>query len=198
MRPKYFKSRAVFREWLQDHHDTAIELLVGFRKRASGKPSMTWSESVDQALCFGWIDGVRRSIDESSYCIRFTPRKPRSIWSRVNIARFRKLEAEGLVAPMGAKAFEQGHELTAHYSYENAPRELTGPDLVRFKANARAWAYFQSSAPSYRKVVLWWVLSAKRPETRERRLATLIADSAAGRKIRAVDIGQKKASPDAR
>jgi uncharacterized protein YdeI (YjbR/CyaY-like superfamily) len=193
MRPKYFPTPAEFRKWLEGHHDTAIELLVGFKKRACGKLSITWPEAVDQALCFGWIDGVRRSIDEESYCVRFTPRKPGSVWSRVNIARFRKLEAKQVVMPAGATAFEEGHERTEHYSYENAPRELTGSDRARFKANAKAWAYFQSSAPSYRKVALWWVLSAKRPETRARRLATLIADSAAGRKLRAVDIGRKKA-----
>jgi len=193
MHPRYFPAPADFREWLQGHHDTDTELLVGFRKKASGKPSITWPEAVDQALCFGWIDGVRRSMGAESYCIRFTPRKPGSVWSRVNIKRFRRLEAESLVTPAGMKAFEEGHERTEHYSYENAPRELRGPDLARFKANAKAWAYFQSSAPSYRKVALWWALSAKRPETRERRLTTLISDSAAGRKIRAVDIGRKKA-----
>ena len=184
MRPTYFTTPAAgFRAWLQEHHQAASELAVGFRKKATGKPSITWPEAVDQALCFGWIDGVRRSIDEERYCIRFTPRKSGSIWSRVNIARLRKLQADGLVAPAGVKAFESGHERTEKYSYENAPRELTGPDLARFKAKARAWAYFESSAPSYRKAALWWVLSAKRPETRERRLATLIADSAAQRKI---------------
>jgi uncharacterized protein YdeI (YjbR/CyaY-like superfamily) len=192
MRPKFFATPLQFREWLQEHHGTASELLVGFRKRSSGKTSITWPESVDQALCFGWIDGVRRSIDEESYCIRFTPRKARSKWSRINIARFRSLEAQGLLTPAGTKAFEEGHERTGHYSYENAPRELTGPGLARFRADAKAWAYFQSSAPSYRKVALWWVLSAKLPGTRERRLATLIADSAAGRKIGAVDIARKK------
>jgi uncharacterized protein YdeI (YjbR/CyaY-like superfamily) len=166
---------------------------VGFRKRASGRPSITWSEAVDQALCFGRIDGVRRSIDTERYCIRFTPRKPDSVWSRVNIARSRKLATDGLVTPAGSKAFEVGHRHTARYSYENAARELRGPDLARFRANANAWAYFQSSTPSYRKVALWWALSAKRPETRDKRLATLIADSAAGRKIRAVDIGRSKA-----
>jgi uncharacterized protein YdeI (YjbR/CyaY-like superfamily) len=192
MRPKYFATPADFREWLQQHHDTATELLVGFRKRASGRRSITWPEAVDQALCFGWIDGVRRSIDEESYCIRFTRRKAGSVWSRVNIARFRKLEADGVVTRTGTKAFEEGHERTGHYSYENAASELSGRDLTRFKANARAWTFFQSTAPSYRKVALWWVLSAKRAETRERRLGALIADSAAGRKVRAIDIGRKR------
>jgi uncharacterized protein YdeI (YjbR/CyaY-like superfamily) len=193
MRPKFFATPLQFREWFQEHHDAATELLVGFRKRSSGKTSITWPEAVDQALCFGWIDGVRRSIDDESYCIRFTPRKERSKWSRVNIARFRILEAEGSMTSAGTKAFKERREHTRHYSYENAPRELTGADLERFKADAKAWEYFQSCAPSYRKVALWWVLSAKRPETRQRRLATLIADSAAGRKIRALDRTRKKA-----
>lgn len=193
MRPIYFPTPGEFRAWLQAHHGAATELLVGFRKKSSGKPSITWPEAVDQALCFGWIDGVRRSIDGERYCIRFTPRKAGSIWSRVNIARFRKLQGEGLVAPAGATAFERGHERTQHYSYENSARELEGADLARFKANTRAWAFFQASAPSYRKVALWWVLSAKRAETRERRLDTLIGDCAAGRRIGALDTKRKKA-----
>jgi len=193
MRPRYFATPAGFREWLEEHHDTATELLVGFRKRASGRRSITWSESVDQALCYGWIDGVRRSIDEESYCIRFTRRKSGSVWSRVNIAKFRKLEAEGLVTPAGTKAFEEGRERTGHYSYENAASELSGRNLARFRANAKAWTFFRSTAASYRKVALWWVSSAKRAETRERRFIELITDSAAGRKVRVVDIGRKRA-----
>lgn len=192
MRPTYFATPGEFRAWLRDHHDTASELLVGFRKKASGKASITWPEAVDQALCFGWIDGVRRSIDEERYCIRFTPRKPGSIWSRVNIARFRKLQGDGHAAPAGTAAFEQGHERTQHYSYENTPRQLEGADLARFEANTRAWAFFQASAPSYRRVALWWVLSARRPETRARRLSTLIADSARGLRIGVADPKRKK------
>jgi len=192
LRPAYFDTAADFRAWLQKHHDSASELLVGFRKVKSGEPSMTWPESVDQALCFGWIDGVRRSIDAEHYCIRFTPRKAGSVWSRINIERFRKLEARSLAAPAGRKAFSAGKERTDHYSYENAPRELSPQEMKRFRSNAPAWADFERRPPSYRKAVLWWVVSAKQAATRERRLARLIEDSAAGRKVGVMEVGRKK------
>jgi uncharacterized protein YdeI (YjbR/CyaY-like superfamily) len=184
-KPKYFKTPAAFREWLEANHTKHTELLVGFRKRDSGKPSITWPESVDQALCFGWIDGVRRSIDTENYCIRFTPRKAKSIWSKINVARFNELQRAGLVRPAGAAAFEAGrNSRTGVYAYENTLRELAPAELAQFKKTRGAWEYFESKPPWYRKTAVWWVVSAKKPETRARRIATLIADSAAGRNLK--------------
>jgi uncharacterized protein YdeI (YjbR/CyaY-like superfamily) len=181
--PRFFGTGADWRDWLAANHATAPELLVGFQKRGSGKPSMTWPESVDEALCFGWIDGVRRRIDDEAYSIRFTPRKPGGIWSRVNIRRFAELKAEGRVAPAGQAAFDTGRERTDHYSYENAPVELAPEETRRFQANPAAWASFQAFPLSYRRPTLWWVASAKRPETRARRLDRLIEASARGERI---------------
>jgi uncharacterized protein YdeI (YjbR/CyaY-like superfamily) len=186
MDPTFFGTPAEFRAWLERHHADERELLVGFYKRGSGRPSMTWSESVDAALCFGWIDGVRRSIDGESYSIRFTPRQKRSIWSAVNIARAGELIAEGRMAAAGRTAFEaRTDERSAVYSHERRNAAQLEPEQqARFEANAAAWEWFRGRAPSYRRQALHWVTSAKRPETRERRLATLIADSAAGRTVR--------------
>lgn len=183
MQPTFFKTPADFRRWLKANHGSVSELLVGFHKKDSGKPSITWPEAVDQALCFGWIDGVRRTIDERSYCIRFTPRKTVSVWSRVNIERFKRLKALDVVAPAGDKAFAEGRERTEHYSYENAPREFAPDDLARFQKNPAAWAFFQASPPSYRKKVIWWMLSAKQQATRERRLTELIEACADNRRL---------------
>jgi uncharacterized protein YdeI (YjbR/CyaY-like superfamily) len=190
--PTYFDTEADFRRWLEAHHAEPGELLVGFRKKGTGLPSIDWPQARDQALCFGWIDGVRRSLGADSYVIRFTPRRPGSIWSRVNIERFNALKAAGQVTPAGERAFAQGKERTDHYSYENAPRELTSEERAQFRANKAAWADFEKRPPSYRKMVLFWVTSAKKPETRARRLATLIEESAAGRKIAGADPGRKK------
>jgi uncharacterized protein YdeI (YjbR/CyaY-like superfamily) len=140
--PVYFDTEADFRRWLEAHHDRADELLVGFRKKATGLPSIDWPQARDQALCFGWIDGVRRSLGPESYVIRFTPRRSGSIWSRVNIARFKALEAAGQMTLAGERAFVEGKERTDHYSYENAPRELTAEENARFRANRVAWADF--------------------------------------------------------
>jgi uncharacterized protein YdeI (YjbR/CyaY-like superfamily) len=182
MKPAFFAEPADFRAWLDAHHGSADELLVGFWKKGSGRPSIDWPEARDQALCFGWIDGVRRSLGEESYT-RFTPRRPGSLWSRVNIARFEALKAARQMTPAGERAFEQGKERTDHYSYENAPRDLAPEEEKMFRANAAAWADFSARPPSYRKMALFWVTSARKPDTRARRLATLIEDSAAGRKI---------------
>ena len=190
--PTFFATAADFRRWLEEHHRSADALLVGFRKKGTGLPSIDWPEARDQALCFGWIDGVRRSLGPDSYCIRFTPRRPGSVWSRVNLERYAALRAAGLIAPAGERAFAEGKERTGHYSYENAPRALEDEELRQFRANPEAWRWFEASAPSYRKMSLHWVTSAKKPETRARRLATLIADSAAGRKIAGADIGRKR------
>jgi uncharacterized protein YdeI (YjbR/CyaY-like superfamily) len=183
--PIFFASGAEFRAWLEQHHAAETELLVGYFKRGTGRPSMTWQESVDEALCFGWIDGVRRGIDADSYSIRFTPRQKRSTWSLANIKRVGELDAEGRMTPAGLAAFEaRTGDRSGIYSHEqrHAP-EFDAEQRARFEASPDAWAWFQAAAPSYRRQATHWVTSAKKPETRERRLATLIADSAAGRKV---------------
>ncbi len=177
--PVFFASPSAFRAWLEKHHDDTSELLVGFYKRSSGRPSITWPESVEQALCFGWIDGVRRSIDDTSYTIRFTPRKARSNWSAVNIKKASELIESGLMRPAGLEAFKKRTEARSGiYSYEQRHLAKLDEDYeARFRANEKAWAFFQSKPPSYRKAVTWWVVSAKKEETRLRRLAKLIEES---------------------
>ena len=184
-RPKFFATPEAFRAWFESYHEHETELLVGFYKKVTGKPSITWPESVDEALSFGWIDGKRKSIDEVSYTIRFTPRKARSNWSAINVKRMAVLIAEGRVRPRGLAAFEQrSAERTGIYSYENRKSAKLEPEAEReFRRNKKAWAYFEAEAPSYRTLAIWWVVSAKREETRRSRLATLIADSARGRRI---------------
>ena len=189
MEPTFFPTPAAFRKWLETNHASATELLVGFYKRGSGKPSITWPESVDQALCFGWIDGVRRRIDDVSYSIRFTPRKQISNWSAINIARVAELTKLGLMRPAGLRAFEQRREdKSAIYSYENAVRTFDPSDEKTFRANRKAWQFFNAQAPSYRRVCIYWVTSAKKEETRARRLATLINDSANGERVGVVTL----------
>jgi uncharacterized protein YdeI (YjbR/CyaY-like superfamily) len=185
MEPTFFATPADFRVWLERHHESHGELIVGFHKRGTGRPSITWPEAVDQALCFGWIDGVRRRIDDASYSIRFTPRKPRSTWSAVNIKRMKELVDEGLVAPAGLAAFERRtDDRTAIYSYEQRKSAKLEPDQERrLRADERANAYFESQPPSYRRMAIHWVTSAKKPETRERRLQQLIECSAAGEAV---------------
>ena len=190
--PAFFETEADFRGWLAAHHDRADELLVGFWKKSSGKRSIDWPQARDQALCFGWIDGVRKSIDEESYTIRFTPRRKGSIWSKVNVGRYEALRADGLMNPAGERAYEENKQRTGVYAYENVEKELRPEETARFRRDKAAWADWERRPPFYRKVVLHWITSAKKPETRERRLATLIKDSAAGRKIAGVDISRKK------
>jgi uncharacterized protein YdeI (YjbR/CyaY-like superfamily) len=193
MKPHFFESPADFRKWLAKNHASASELLVGFYKKDSGKPSITWPESVDQALCFGWIDGVRRRIDDVSYSIRFTPRKKTSTWSAVNIARVAELTKLGLMQPAGLRAFEHRREdKSAIYAYENAVRTLDAADEKKFRANKKAWEFFNAQPPGYRRLCIYWVTSAKKEETRARRLATLIDDSAAGRRLGALTLKKKK------
>jgi uncharacterized protein YdeI (YjbR/CyaY-like superfamily) len=184
-RPKFFAEPRAFRAWLEKHHRQASELLVGFHKRGSGLPSMTWPESVDQALCFGWIDGVRRRIDENSYSIRFTPRRPSSIWSTVNIKRVAVLQAEGLMQPAGVDAFERrSEERSRIYSYERRKGAvLDDADRKRLEANKKAWAYFEVQPPWWRRVVIYRIVSARRPETKQKRLDELIEASAKGRRV---------------
>jgi uncharacterized protein YdeI (YjbR/CyaY-like superfamily) len=184
--PTFFARPAQFRRWLERHHERETELLVGFYKTGSGKPSITWPQSVDEALCFGWIDGVRRRIDDESYSIRFTPRKPTSTWSAVNIRRMGELVAAGLVAPAGLAAFERRSEKrSAIYSYERRNEATLEPALEReLRRNRGAATYLEGEAPWYRRTVTHWVMSAKREETRRKRLAELIEASAAGRRIK--------------
>jgi uncharacterized protein YdeI (YjbR/CyaY-like superfamily) len=182
----FFETPADFRAWLAENHETADELWVGFHKKATGRPSITWPEAVDEALCVGWIDGLRKSLGDESYMIRFTPRKPRSTWSAVNIARAEELLAQDRMQPAGLRAFEaRTDDNSAIYSYEQRHGARLEPEQEReFRANEQAWAYFQSRPPSYRKAAIWWVVSAKREETRTKRLRTLVEDSAQGRTIR--------------
>ena len=184
--PKFFKNATAFRSWLARNAATKPELLVGFWKVGSGRPSLSWSESVDEALCFGWIDGVRKRIDNDSYSIRFTPRKSTSTWSAVNIAKFNQLQADGRMTPAGEKAFaSRTAAKSAIYAYEQeTSAELTASELQSFQRNQAAWRFFENSPPSYKKVLLHWVTTAKKPETRAARLAKLLDACAAGKRLR--------------
>lgn len=184
MKPRFFRTPADFRAWLEGYHATVAELLVGFHKRGTGKPSMTWPESVDAALCFGWIDGVRKRIDEVSYTIRFTPRRATSIWSAVNIRRVKALQELGLMQPAGLKAAKGRKQHKSRiYAYEQRAQRLDPASEKIFRLNPAAWDFFQAQAPSYRKTVCWQIVSAKKAETKQRRLRKLIDASASGRRI---------------
>ncbi len=184
MKPTFFETGADFRRWLSKNHKKETELLVGFYKVDSGKASMTWSESVDEALCYGWIDGVRKSIDRTSYTIRFTPRKPVSNWSAVNIKKMEELTERGLVKPAGLAAYEKRQESRSKiYTYENAPVKLDRRYERKFKANKKALDFFQSQAPSYQKVIINWIMSAKQEATQLSRLEKVIASSQAGKRV---------------
>ncbi|MDQ2942753.1 MAG: YdeI/OmpD-associated family protein [Candidatus Dormibacteraeota bacterium] len=185
MEARFFKTPAEFRAWLAKNHNTATEVGVVLHRKASGKPTLTWSEAVDQALCFGWIDSVARRIDETSRVQRFTPRKPKSNWSAVNIQKVEDLTAQGLMTPAGLAAFARREEARSGvYSYEN--RHLAALDPEReatFRAKAGAWAFFSKQPPSYRQTAIYWVMNAKREETRSSRLARLIEVSESGRRL---------------
>jgi uncharacterized protein YdeI (YjbR/CyaY-like superfamily) len=184
MRPRFFESQSQLRNWLEENHESATELLVGFYKKGSGKESITYQQVLDEALAFGWIDGVRRSIDEERWTIRLTPRRRGSIWSAANIARVGVLTKLGAMHPSGIRAFEsRDPEKTNRYSFERADAALDAEQEKRFRANRKAWTFWESQPPSYRKPAAWWVVSAKKEETRARRLDRLIADSAAGVRI---------------
>ena len=184
MTPKFFKTPSAFRKWLAAHHATVNELWVGYYKKGTGKPSITWPESVDEALCFGWIDGLRKRIDDDSYKIRFTPRRSGSIWSGVNMKRANELIKEGLMQPTGLKAFEARKEYRSGiYAYEQRSAELVEPYAGSLRRNKAAWEFFQSQPPGYHKLMNWWIVSAKREETRLKRLNKLIEESAAGRRL---------------
>jgi uncharacterized protein YdeI (YjbR/CyaY-like superfamily) len=192
MAPIFFESPSELRRWLDKNHAARTELFVGFYKRRTGKPSITWGEVVDQALCFGWIDGVRRTIDDDVWMIRLTPRGPRSNWSALNVKRAGELTQLGLMTPAGLKAFAD-RVASKPYSYEQRRRELEGEHLRRLKADRQAWDFFKAQPAGYRGVASHWVMSAKTEETRLKRLETLIADSHNGIRTGAVTY-QRKAS----
>jgi uncharacterized protein YdeI (YjbR/CyaY-like superfamily) len=186
MKPKFFPSPAAWHAWLEQHHEKHDELWVGFHKVGSGKPSITWPEAVDGALCFGWIDGVRKSLDESSYVIRFTPRRSKSIWSAVNSKRIAELSTLGLMRPAGVRAFERRTgDRSEIYAYEQRMgAELSGAYEKHFRARKKAWKFFRAQPPWYQRTASWWVISAKKEETRLKRLAQVIEDSEHERTIR--------------
>src|SRR6266404_7104370 len=184
-KPTFFPTPSDFRAWFEARHDKFRELLVGFYKKDSGKPSITWPESVQVALCFGWIDGVRKSIDETSYTIRFTPRKPTSTWSSININLVRKLTKQGLMHPTGLKAFAaRNAKKSGIYSYEQRKNaKFTREQEKQFRTNKNAWEFFRSQPPWYQRVTTYWVICAKRDETKLKRLSELISHSQRQRRI---------------
>jgi len=193
MKPKFFSKSSDFREWLERNHKKKTELLVGYYKKDSGKPSITWPESVDTALCFGWIDGIRKSLAEETYTIRFTPRKEKSHWSAVNLKRFVKLKKKGLIHPAGQLAFEKMEANNSKQaSFEQNNVILDKEFKAKLKANEKAWAFFQKLAPSYKKTSIWWVISAKKNETKWRRLNILIKSCEAKEKIPILKITKKE------
>jgi uncharacterized protein YdeI (YjbR/CyaY-like superfamily) len=183
--PKFFDNAQAFRRWLESNAGTASELIVGFYKVGTGRPSMVWPESVDEALCFGWIDGVRKRIDDASYQIRFTPRKPASIWSAINIAKFQQLQSQGRMTSAGVKAFShRKDEKSVVYAYEQAATATLSPQEIRtFKRLKTAWRYFDDCPPGYKKTILHWVTTAKKAETRASRFAKLMEACAVGKRL---------------
>jgi uncharacterized protein YdeI (YjbR/CyaY-like superfamily) len=180
----YFESPAAFRRWLEANHEAADHLVVGYHKAHTGRPSMTWAQSVDEALCFGWIDGVRHRVDEDRYTIRFTPRRRNSIWSLVNIRRVAVLTAEKRMSPAGLRAFEARRaDRSGVYSSEQRDVAFGPAEKKRFKTNRDAWKFFEAQPPGYRRLMTHFVMSAKKPETRQRRLDKLIEASAAGQRV---------------
>lgn len=183
-KPKYFKSPDAFARWLMSHHSSAAELWVGFFRKSTGNPSITWPESVDEALCYGWIDGIRKTVDDRRYTIRFSPRRSGSNWSQVNIRRARALIKEGRMQPSGMQAFKARRASSSErYSYENRPVDLPPRYLKLLRANKKAWSFYRSQAPWYRRTCTRWIMSAKREETKLRRLSTLIEHSANGKPV---------------
>lgn len=185
MKPIFFDSPDSFRRWLEKNHATSQELYVGYHKVHTGRPSLTWAQSVDEALCFGWIDGIRRSLGAEGYMIRFTPRRKQSIWSRVNLKRVPELIEEGRMTKSGLAAYERRNpEKTNKYAFEQRETARLLPAMVKkFRTNPKAWAFFQAQPPGYRRLLAFYVVSAKQYATRLRRLDRLIGDSAAGRRV---------------
>lgn len=185
MKPEFFKDQLEFRKWLELNHQKEKEIIVGYYKVGTGKPSMTWSQSVDQALCFGWIDGIRRSIDFESYSIRFTPRNPKSVWSDINIKKVEVLTEKGLMQQAGLEVFNKRKDDKSRiYSYENQPLKLPDEYEFRLKANDTAWEYFSTQTLSYQKSMYYWIMSAKLESTRVTRLEKLIDASSQLMKVR--------------
>ena len=183
VKPKFFKEPADFREWLQKHHETSKELFVGFYKKSSGKKSITYPEALDEALCFGWIDGLRKGIDEISYTQRFSPRKPRSIWSLINVRHVERLKKEGRMQSSGLAAYAlREDKRTGVYSFENRPRELSSEFQKLFQKNQKAWEFFKNQPPYYQRTLSFYVMAAKQEATRLRRLQQLIESSARGKR----------------
>jgi uncharacterized protein YdeI (YjbR/CyaY-like superfamily) len=192
MKPTFFSTPALFRKWLMKNHQHESELLVGFYKAASGKKSINWKQAVEQALCFGWIDSTGRSLGDESFCVRFTPRKPTSIWSAININKVEELKQKGLMTPAGLAAYEKRSEKRSRiYSHENEPAKLDAASLKKLKANKKAWAFFNGQAPSYQKTCRHWIMGAKQKETKERRLLQLITDSEAQKRLKQFDYRKK-------
>ena len=185
MKPRFFKTPSDFRAWLERHHADTPELWVGFYKKASGKVGITYHEGVDAALCYGWIDGIKKRVDEHSYMHRFTPRRSRSIWSLVNTKRMAELIKDALVAPPGMQAFEKREEQrTGVYTFENRARPLPPALEKRFKANRKAWEFFRAQPPGYQKLATGWIAAAKKEETQWKRLQIILDASAKGTRTR--------------
>lgn len=191
-KPKFFANQGEFRRWLESNHDKRAELLVGFHKKDSGKKSITYPEALDEALCFGWIDGVRRSLNDSSYTIRFTPRKPKSIWSLVNTRKVEELIKRGCMHQAGLDAYRlRDPKRTGVYSFENRPRELSEEYEKKFRMNKRAWEFFERQPPGYKRLATYFVMEAKQEETRLRRLKTLITSSEKNERLGPITGGKK-------
>ena len=192
MKPTFFSTPAEFRQWLEENHDKATELLIGFHRKASGKKSITYAEALDEALCFGWIDGVRRKLNETSYEQRFTPRKARSIWSLVNVRHVERLKEEGRMHTSGLEAYERRDpKRTGIYAFENRPHQLSPAYEKRFRQNQKAWKFFEEQPPYYKRVVIFRIMEAKKEETQIRRLEELIECSANGRRLGMLEKSKK-------
>src|ERR1041384_725929 len=181
MKPRFFSTLEKFREWLEQHHNSASELLLGFHKKSSRKKSITYAEALDEALCYGWIDGVRKNLNETSYTIRFTPRKARSIWSNVNVNHVERLTKEGRMRPAGIEAYaRRDPKRTGIYAFENRPREFSPEFEKAFRKNKRAWSFFEKQPPGYKRVIIFWVMGGKKEETRAKRFKQLVELSEQG------------------
>ena len=184
MHATFFKSPSDLRKWFEENHATARELVVGYYRKSAGKPTITWPESVAEALCFGWIDGIRRRIDAESYTIRFTPRRPGSSWSAINVRMMNQLEAAGRMTQAGRAVFDgRRTPESPGYSYERHEAVFDDERLKRFRRNKAAWVFFEAQPPGYRRTITWWVMSARQEDTRDRRLAKLIVSSAAKKRV---------------
>jgi Uncharacterized protein conserved in bacteria len=193
MNPRFFKSQSEFRRWLEKNHAQETELLLGFYKKGSGKASITYPEALDEALCFGWIDGVRRSLGDDGYTIRFTPRKAKSIWSNVNVRHVERLKKLGRMAPAGLEAYAlRDPKKTGIYAFENRPRELAPAYEKKFRSNKKAWEFFEKQPPGFKRLMIFRVMEGKQEETRQRRLAQLIEASAKGVRYGAIGPNAKK------